>query len=200
MDTTTLILIGGLILGLACFVYIFFGAQRLYRSREERVRASAPPPVAAPSAAGPVAAPSAPPPSVTGQPADAPAAAAPPADAPAAQAPPPGGQSPFLSAPDGPADELTRIKGIGPKLSARLAELGVFHYSQIAGWTPEQLAQVDAQLGNFQGRPERDQWQSQARLLASGDVKAYERVHGKLEQPAKGPEGPLDQASGGPAA
>jgi predicted flap endonuclease-1-like 5' DNA nuclease len=80
-----------------------------------------------------------------------------------------------------------RIKGIGPKLSARLAELGVFHYAQIAGWTPEQLAAVDAQLGNFQGRPERDQWQSQARLLASGDVKAYERAHGKLEQPTGGP-------------
>lgn len=182
MDTTTLILIGGLILGLACFVYIFFGAQRLYRSREERVRASAPPPASAPSATGPAAAPAAPPPPVAGPPADTP-----PADVPAAPAPPSGGQSPFLSAPDGPADDLSRIKGIGPKLSARLAELGVFHYSQIAGWTPEQLAQVDAQLGNFQGRPERDQWQSQARLLASGDVKAYERVHGKLEQPAGGP-------------
>jgi predicted flap endonuclease-1-like 5' DNA nuclease len=80
-----------------------------------------------------------------------------------------------------------RIKGIGPKLSTRLAELGVFHYRQIADWTPEQLAAVDAQLGNFQGRPERDQWQSQARLLASGDVKAYERAHGKLEQPTGGP-------------
>lgn len=88
--------------------------------------------------------------------------------------------SPYLPAPEGEADDLGRIKGIGPKLSARLKELGVFHYGQIAGWTPEQMALVDGELGQFQGRPERDQWQSQARLLAAGDVKAYERAHGKL--------------------
>jgi predicted flap endonuclease-1-like 5' DNA nuclease len=99
---------------------------------------------------------------------------------PVAAPPPAGTPSPFLSAPDAEVDDLTRIKGIGPKLSARLAELGVFHFAQIAGWTPEQLALVDSQLGTFQGRPERDQWQSQAALLAAGDIKAYERVHGKL--------------------
>lgn len=90
------------------------------------------------------------------------------------------GPSPYLPSPQGQADDLGRIKGIGPKLSARLAELGVFHYRQIADWTPEQLSRVDGDLGPFQGRPERDQWQSQARLLALGDLKAYERVHGKL--------------------
>jgi len=88
--------------------------------------------------------------------------------------------SPFLPQPAGDADDLLRIKGIGPKLSARLAELGVFHFAQIAQWTPEQLALVDSQLGAFQGRPERDQWQSQAALFAAGDIKGYERVHGKL--------------------
>ncbi len=97
------------------------------------------------------------------------------ADAPVAEVP-----TPFLAEAEGEADDLSRIKGIGPKLSARLAALGVFHFRQIADWTPEQLAAVDAQLGTFKGRPERDQWQSQARLLAAGDVKAYERQHGKL--------------------
>lgn len=177
MDTTTLLLIGGLILGLACFAYIFVGAQRLYRSREARVNSGSP--QAPERAASPAPAPT-PVPAATAAPAAAPpqsAAPPQPADLP----------SPFLPAPEGTADDLMRIKGIGPKLSARLAELGVFHYAQIAGWTPEQLAAVDAQLGNFQGRPERDQWQSQARLLASGDVKAYERAHGKLEQPTGGP-------------
>lgn len=94
--------------------------------------------------------------------------------------PPADTPSPFLPAPEGEADDLGRIKGVGPRLQARLKELGVFHYAQIAGWTPAQLALVDAELGQFQGRPERDQWQSQARLLASGDRKAYERAHGKL--------------------
>lgn len=122
------------------------------------------------------------------------------AEATAAEAPVPEapsvapGDSPFLPAPDGEADDLGRIKGIGPKLSTMLTELGVFHYRQIAAWTPEQLAHVDSQLGRFQGRPERDQWQSQAQLLADGDIKAYERAHGKL-----GPADP-NSASKGPAA
>jgi predicted flap endonuclease-1-like 5' DNA nuclease len=106
--------------------------------------------------------------------------------APAAEAPATTAASPFLTAPEGAPDDLGRIKGIGPKLSARLAELGVFHYAQIANWTPAQLAAVDAELGNFSGRPERDQWQSQARLLASGDLKGYERAHGKLAEPPAG--------------
>lgn len=99
------------------------------------------------------------------------------------------GASPFLAAPDGPPDDLARIKGIGPKLSALLTELGVYHYRQIAGWTPAQLAIVNSRLGRFEGRPERDQWQSQAALLASGDVKAYERAHGRLapDDPARDP-------------
>ena len=107
-------------------------------------------------------------------------------EAPAASAPaPPPAElpSPFLPAPDGPPDDLRAIKGIGPKLEAMLRDLGVFHYRQIAGWTPEQLALVDSQLGAFAGRPERDQWQEQARLLAAGDLKAYERAHGKLGTP-----------------
>jgi predicted flap endonuclease-1-like 5' DNA nuclease len=167
MTTTNLLLIAALLLGVACFVYIFFAAKRLSRTREQRVNGKA---AAAPAAPAP--------------PAQEPAAVAPPSE----PAPPPSGlPSPFLAAPVGTADDLMRIKGIGPKLSARLAELGVFHYSQIADWTPAQLDAVDAQLGTFQGRPARDQWQSQARLLASGDVKAYERAHGKLEPPAGGP-------------
>jgi predicted flap endonuclease-1-like 5' DNA nuclease len=99
---------------------------------------------------------------------------------PPAAAAAPAMESPFLAAPQGPPDDLRRIKGIGPKLESRLHELGVFHYAQIAGWTAGQMALVDSQLGSFSGRPERDQWQSQARLLASGDIRAYERVHGKL--------------------
>jgi predicted flap endonuclease-1-like 5' DNA nuclease len=45
---------------------------------------------------------------------------------------------------------------------------------------PAELAALDARLGVFQGRPERDRWQEQARLLAAGDVKGFERLHGKL--------------------
>jgi len=104
-------------------------------------------------------------------------AAAPPPPAPAA-APPPRAGGPFLAAPEGAKDDLTRIKGVGPKLSARLDELGVFHYRQIAGWTPAEVMEVDSHLGVFKGRIERDRWQAQAALLASGDDDDFELEFG----------------------
>lgn len=70
----------------------------------------------------------------------------------------------FLKAPKGKADDLTAIKGIGPKLSATLNELGVFHYSQIASWTPENCDWIDDKLA-FKGRVQREAWVEQARGL-----------------------------------
>lgn len=69
----------------------------------------------------------------------------------------------FLDAPDGPADDLTQIDGIGPRLAELLAGIGVFHIRQIAGWTPADIAEVDARLGAFRGRIDRDDWVAQAR-------------------------------------
>lgn len=92
--------------------------------------------------------------------------------------PPPPAPAPTV-APAG-ADDLTRIKGLGPKLKARLAELGVTTFAQIAAWEAPDLAAIDAQLGAFAGRPARDNWVEQAKLLASGDTGAYEAKFGKL--------------------
>lgn len=80
----------------------------------------------------------------------------------------------------GAADDLSRIKGVGPKLVALLAGLGITRFAQIAAWSDADLARIDAQLGSFAGRPQRDNWIEQARLLASGDVGAYEAKFGKL--------------------
>ncbi|BEV01091.1 hypothetical protein [Novosphingobium olei] len=80
----------------------------------------------------------------------------------------------------GSADDLTRIKGVGPKLNARLKELGVTRFAQIAAWSEADLAAIDAQLGAFAGRPKRDAWIEQATLLAGGDTGAYEAKFGKL--------------------
>jgi predicted flap endonuclease-1-like 5' DNA nuclease len=82
--------------------------------------------------------------------------------------------------PDQRVDDLTRIKGLGPKLSALLATLGVTSFAQIAAWTDEDLSRIDSQLGAFAGRPARDQWVEQARLLAAGDTGGYEGRFGKL--------------------
>lgn len=87
---------------------------------------------------------------------------------------------PIHAVPAGPADELTRMKGVGPKVAAMLNGLGITRFDQIAAWSDDDLARVDAQLGTFKGRAMRDQWVEQARLLAAGDTTAYEARFGKL--------------------
>ncbi len=77
-------------------------------------------------------------------------------------------------------DDLGRIKGVGPKLKALLTSLGVTSYAQIAAWSAEDVARIDAQLGSFAGRATRDNWVEQARLLAGGDTAAYEAKFGKV--------------------
>lgn len=68
------------------------------------------------------------------------------------------------------ADDLKRIKGIGPKLEGQLNELGYFHFDQIASWGPEELAWIDENLQGFTGRATRDEWIEQARTLAGGSL------------------------------
>ena len=77
-------------------------------------------------------------------------------------------------------DDLTLIKGLGPKLAALLGQLGVTSFAQIAAWSEDDIAAIDPKLGAFAGRPTRDQWAEQARLLADGDKAAYEAKFGKL--------------------
>lgn len=82
--------------------------------------------------------------------------------------------------PDGEADDLRRIKGVGPKLVALLGSLGVTRYAQIAAWTEADIDRVDAQLGSFAGRVRRDSWVEQAKLLAADDAAGFEAKFGKL--------------------
>ena len=65
-------------------------------------------------------------------------------------------------------DDLTRLVGVGPKLAASLAELGVTTFGQIAAWTPDELASYD-QLLNLKGRADRDAWIAQAKRFATPD-------------------------------
>ncbi|MCB1411047.1 MAG: NADH-quinone oxidoreductase subunit E [Rhodobacteraceae bacterium] len=69
---------------------------------------------------------------------------------------------------NGQADDLKRIKGIGPKLEQLCNSLGFFHFDQIAAWTAQEVAWVDANLEGFKGRVTRDEWVEQARQLAAG--------------------------------
>ena len=78
------------------------------------------------------------------------------------------------------ADDLSRIKGLGPKLQALLPTLGLTSYAQIAALTEADLADLDGKLGAFAGRPAKDNWVEQARFLAAGDVAGFEGKFGKL--------------------
>jgi predicted flap endonuclease-1-like 5' DNA nuclease len=81
----------------------------------------------------------------------------------------PGTRPVSLDAPrEGGADDLTRIKGIGPKLEALCHELGFYHFDQVAAWTADEVAWVDQNLEGFKGRVTRDNWVEQARVLAEG--------------------------------
>lgn len=75
-------------------------------------------------------------------------------------------QPPVLDAPKGgTADDLTRLKGAGPKLDRLLRSMGYFHFEQIAAWTPAEVAWIDENLQGFKGRATRDDWVGQAKAL-----------------------------------
>lgn len=69
-----------------------------------------------------------------------------------------------LEKPEGEADDLKLISGVGPVLETKLNEFGIYHYSQIAGLKKAEIAEIDEAL-SFKGRIERDDWLKQAKTL-----------------------------------
>jgi predicted flap endonuclease-1-like 5' DNA nuclease len=91
-------------------------------------------------------------------------AASPPAAEPVQGTPPPA-----LPSPEGAPDDLQKISGIGPSIEKTLHQLGIYHFRQIAQFTPDNVAWIDQRL-RFRGRIEREDWIGQARRLASGET------------------------------
>jgi predicted flap endonuclease-1-like 5' DNA nuclease len=87
-----------------------------------------------------------------------------------------------INVPDasGAPDDLRLIKGLGPKVAARLNELGIVRFDQLKALDVDAQAALDAQLGPFAGRMARDRWIEQATLLANDDLATYETQFGKL--------------------
>ncbi len=79
-----------------------------------------------------------------------------------------------------PEDDLERLKGVGPKLAAMLIAHGVTRFDQIAKLTDSEVERLDADLGAFRGRLQRDRVVEQAEYLARGDVDGFEQRFGKL--------------------
>jgi len=75
-------------------------------------------------------------------------------------------EGPLFKAPKGEPDDLKKISGVGPVLEAKLHELGITKYAQVAAFKTTDVEKVDARL-NFKGRIERDGWIAQAKELAA---------------------------------
>ncbi|TGX52684.1 hypothetical protein E5A73_13640 [Sphingomonas gei] len=187
--TLSFVLIG---LGILSALFVLAWGTRLSKRRHHaRRELEARGAVSQPDAPTPVLPVTAPPVSPSPPPiADAPAPATAPepkplADEPIAAAAPLDASPATLAASDpapalSGADDLTRMKGVGPKLADRLNALGVTRFAQLAALTPAEADALDAQLGTFQGRIHRDRWIEQAGFLARGDQAGYEAVFGKL--------------------
>lgn len=205
-DTTTIILIGLIVVGLLIMVVGIRASRKAPPKTERKLGEDGSPYVA--SQERPYMAPPPPP-----APAPVPAAEAAPAPAPApkpapALRPAPAPKQPRAAktakgvaeeiatattdvagevlgvdvarAPAGPADDLRQLKGVGPKFVARLAELGITRFDQLAGLNANEVAHLDERMGPFQGRLAKDRVIEQADLLARGDIETFEETFGKL--------------------
>ena len=76
---------------------------------------------------------------------------------------PPAPEGPLFSAPEGEADKLTKIKGIGPVAERQLNEQGITTFKQIAELTDEDIVKVDTYMP-FSAAQIRS-WQEQARAM-----------------------------------
>lgn len=81
---------------------------------------------------------------------------------------------------DGPPDNLDIMKGVGPKLVARLHDNGITRFDQIARLSDNEVAILDEKMGPFKGRLRRDRIVEQASFLVRGDKDGFEAQFGKL--------------------
>ncbi|HAF78459.1 MAG TPA: molybdopterin oxidoreductase, partial [Maribacter sp.] len=63
------------------------------------------------------------------------------------------------------ADDLKKVKGIGPQMEATLNEIGIYTFAQVARMTESEYDLLDSITGSFPGRAQRDDWAGQASIL-----------------------------------
>lgn len=78
------------------------------------------------------------------------------------------GQKPeLLSEPrNGQKDDLTDIKGIGPKVEEKLNASGIYHFEQIANWTEENMLWLEEHT-LFASRAKKEAWIIESKALLS---------------------------------
>ena len=65
------------------------------------------------------------------------------------------------------ADDLKKIKGIGPQMEATLNQIGIYTFDQVSKMTPREYDMLDKLTGSFPGRAQRDDWAGQANNFKS---------------------------------
>ena len=63
------------------------------------------------------------------------------------------------------ADDLKKVKGIGPKMEKTLNQIGIFTFAQVSKMTNTEYDLLDEITGSFPGRAQRDDWAGQAGKL-----------------------------------
>jgi predicted flap endonuclease-1-like 5' DNA nuclease len=86
----------------------------------------------------------------------------------------------YLAGAGGPADDLQKLKGVGPKFGQMLNDRGIVSYEQLARLTAAEIELLDSQLGPFRGRLKRDRITEQADYLARGDTDGFQARFGSL--------------------
>ncbi len=82
---------------------------------------------------------------------------------------PPRMRPPALPGPrQGRADALQRLPGLTRRHADRLYSIGIYHFSQIAAWTPQEVAWVAAQLDLGEGTSA-DEWVANAARIAASE-------------------------------
>ena len=71
-----------------------------------------------------------------------------------------------LDAPDGAADDLTKIDGIHEGLQAALNKAGIYHYAQFVSMNRRELAWIDQNLSDQDGQGAAENWRKQAIQLS----------------------------------
>jgi predicted flap endonuclease-1-like 5' DNA nuclease len=86
-------------------------------------------------------------------------------------------------------DNLQRIGGVTAEIGQKLSALGVARYSQIAQWSPADVARFDKALG-LSGLISRGNWIEQAHILSRGGDTAFSREFDRLGSAPPVPAGP----------
>ena len=92
------------------------------------------------------------------------------AAAPKKEEAPAGGSKPsnLMAKAPADADDLKKIKGVGPKAAGALNDIGIYKFEQLAAFSASDVEWLAGQLGSSVERIERDGWIAMAAELAKG--------------------------------